>query len=76
MPRKAYHRLKRVKRDRESLSQTIKRVVPKPIDFKRWMASIEKDPLSDQAVKAVEAVVSQRRSRLRQVPYPRGSAAN
>jgi predicted CopG family antitoxin len=59
----AYRRLKQVKQDGESFSQTIKRVVQEPIEFKHWMASIEKDPLSDKAVKAVEAVVAGRRSR-------------
>jgi predicted CopG family antitoxin len=57
----AYRRLKNVKQDGESFSQTIKRVVHEPIDFKRWMTSIEKDPLSDKAVEAVEAVVAGRR---------------
>lgn len=52
----AYRRLKRVKQTGESFSQTTKRVVP-PIDFNRWMASIEKEPLSDRAVAAVEALV-------------------
>ncbi|MGD0388894.1 MAG: antitoxin VapB family protein [Tepidisphaeraceae bacterium] len=59
----AYRRLKTVKQSGESFSQTIKRVVHKPIDFKQWMRSIEKDPLSDRAVDAVEAVVSGRRNR-------------
>ncbi|MGD0137974.1 MAG: antitoxin VapB family protein [Tepidisphaeraceae bacterium] len=58
----AYRRLKKVKQSGESFSQTIKRVVQKPMDFKQWMRSIEKDPLSDRAVKAVEAVVSGRRN--------------
>jgi predicted CopG family antitoxin len=59
----AYRRLKQVKQNGESFSQTIKRVVHEPIDFKQWMTSLEKDPLSDRAVKAVEAVVSGRRNR-------------
>ena len=59
----AYRRLKIVKQSGESFSQTIKRVVQKPMDFKQWMRSIEKDPLSDRAVDAVEAVVSGRRNR-------------
>ena len=57
----AYRRLKNVKQNGESFSQTIKRVVHEPIDFKRWMDSIENDPLSDRAVAAVEAVVAGRR---------------
>jgi predicted CopG family antitoxin len=57
----AYRRLKNVKRIGESFSQTIKRVVHEPIDFKEWMASIEKDSLSKRATEAVEAVVARRR---------------
>jgi predicted CopG family antitoxin len=57
----AYRRLKSVKQKNESFSQTIKRVVQQPIDFERWMALIGKDPLSDEAIEAVEAVISQRR---------------
>lgn len=59
----AYRRLKRLKQHNESFSQTIKRVIHEPIDFKRWMAAVERDPLSDQAIAAVEEVVAQRRSR-------------
>jgi predicted CopG family antitoxin len=58
----AYRRLQHVRRKGESFSQTIKRVVHEPIDFEKWIASIEKDPLSDRAVEAVEAVVSARRT--------------
>jgi predicted CopG family antitoxin len=59
----AYRRLKHVKQNGESFSQTIKRVVHEPIDFKQWMKSIEQDPLSDDAAEAIEAVVSGRRKR-------------
>lgn len=59
----AYRRLKHVKQNGESFSQTIKRVVHEPINFKQWMKSIEKDPLSDRAIEAVEKVVSRRRDR-------------
>jgi hypothetical protein len=59
----AYRRLKSVKQPNESFSQTIKRVVHQPINFRKWMASIEKDPLSQQAVLAVESVVARRRDR-------------
>jgi len=60
----AYRRLKKVKQSNESFSQAIKRLVHEPLDFKQWMNSIEQDPLSEQAVKAIEAVVSQRRNRM------------
>jgi predicted CopG family antitoxin len=59
----AYRRLKCVKQNGESFSQTIKRVVQEPIDFRQWMNSIEKDPLSDRAVDAIEEVVAGRRNR-------------
>ncbi|MBV8781531.1 MAG: antitoxin VapB family protein [Phycisphaerae bacterium] len=57
----AYRRLKSVQQKHESFSQTIKRVVRSPMDFEKWMATIERDPLSDEAVDAIEAVVAQRR---------------
>jgi predicted CopG family antitoxin len=57
----AYERLKSVQKDNESFSQTIKRVIRKPMDFDQWLESIEKSPLSDEAVEAVEQVVAQRR---------------
>jgi predicted CopG family antitoxin len=57
----AYRRLMHAKQTGESISETIKRVVHEPIDFTNWMDSIEKDPLSDQAVEAVEAVISSRK---------------
>lgn len=69
----AYRRLKSVKQKNESFSQTIKRVVQQPIDFEKWMASLEKDPLSEAAVEAVEAAISQRRSP-RNRRRPRGAA--
>ncbi len=69
----AYSRLKSVKHKNESFSQTIKRVVQKPIDFAAWMAAIEQNPLSDEAVDAVEAVISQRRNP-RNRRRPRGIA--
>ncbi len=59
----AYQRLKSVQKDNESFSQTIKRVIRKPIDFEQWLAEIEKDPLSEDAVRAVERTVAQRRAR-------------
>jgi predicted CopG family antitoxin len=58
----AYERLKSVQKEHESFSQTIKRVVRKPFDHGAWLAAIEKDPLSDEAVSAVEEVIAQRRA--------------
>jgi predicted CopG family antitoxin len=55
----AYRRLENVRQKNESFSQTIKRIIRAPIDFEKWMASIEKDPQSE---KAVEAIISRRRT--------------
>ena len=57
----AYERLKSVQKENESFSQTIKRVIRKPIDFDQWLKSIEQSPLSDEAIEAVEQVVAQQR---------------
>ena len=58
----AYERLSRLKRDGESFSETIKRVTPRPIDYKAWLESLGKDPFSDEFVDAVEQQVAQRRA--------------
>jgi predicted CopG family antitoxin len=69
----AYKRLKGAKLKSESFSQTIKRVIQQPIDFRQWMLSMESDPLSDEAVAAVEAVVSQRRHPRNRLPRAGGA---
>ena len=61
----AYNRLKRVKRPNESFSQAIKRVVPKPVDLDAWFAEITRNPLSRQAVAAIEKQVANRSRRSR-----------
>ena len=58
----AYERLKSIQKENESFSQTIKRVIRKPVDLKQWLASLGKDPMSDEAIEAVERVVAQRRA--------------
>ena len=50
----AYDRLKTHKREGESFSQTIKRVVKPPFDFEAWMKKVEANPMSKEAVQAVE----------------------
>jgi predicted CopG family antitoxin len=57
----AYRRLKNAKKEGESFSQVIKRVVPKPFDHEKWLRQMEADPLSDEAVAAVEEVIAHRR---------------
>src|SRR5688572_22400103 len=58
----AYDRLKSVQKANESFSQTIKRVVRKPVDVGAWLRAIEKNPLSPEAVAAVEEQIAQRRA--------------
>ena len=69
----AYRRLKGAQEKNESFSQTIKRIVRPPLDFHDWMASIERDPLSEAAVEAVEQTVARRRDE-RNRRRPRGAA--
>ena len=45
----AYDRLKRVQRPTESFSQTIKRVVPRPLDLEAWLSKDLVDLLSRTA---------------------------
>jgi predicted CopG family antitoxin len=56
----AYDRLKAVQKDEESFSQVIKRVVQKPLDVPGYLAKIGKQPLSDEAVAAIELHVRRR----------------
>ncbi len=56
----AYKRLKSIKAEKESFSQTIKRVIRKPLDLKAFKKQLSKYSLSDEAVAAVERQVSRR----------------
>jgi predicted CopG family antitoxin len=56
----AYERLKSVQRPSESFSQTIKRVVQKPIDLEAWFGAMERRPLSRRAATAIAAQVKNR----------------
>jgi len=58
----AYKRLKAHKRDDESLSQTIKRLVKPPFDLDAYIERIQKDPISKEAAEAVEEQVRLRRA--------------
>jgi predicted CopG family antitoxin len=60
----AYDRLKCVQKQNESFSQTIKRVIRKPADFKSWLKLIEADPASPRFIEAVEQQISGRRKRI------------
>ena len=61
----AYKRLKIAKKPNESFSQTIKRVVRKPVDLSKLFAAFEADPASTEFVEAVEEQVAQRNRRSR-----------
>jgi predicted CopG family antitoxin len=56
----AYHRLKSVQRDHESFSETIKRVVPPPLNFEAFRRRLEGLSLSENAAQAIEEQVGRR----------------
>jgi hypothetical protein len=58
----AYNRLKKAKREEESFSDVIKRVVPVPFDLEGWLEAMRKDPFSDEFSDAVERQVANRRA--------------
>ncbi len=58
----AYERLAKVKREGESFSEVIKRIVPRPVDLDAWFREMDRNPLSRRALRAVEDAV-RRRSR-------------
>jgi predicted CopG family antitoxin len=57
----AYERLRSVRHDRESFSQTIKRVVKSPFDYKAFRKRLEGLSLSEEAARAIEEQVGSRR---------------
>lgn len=56
----AYERLRSVRRENESFSQVIKRVVKPPFDVKAYIERIRECPLSEEAVAAIEEHIEQR----------------
>jgi predicted CopG family antitoxin len=56
----AYERLKGVQKKNESFSQVIKRVVPKPFDLDKFLGRVKANPLSADAVEAIEEQVRRR----------------
>jgi predicted CopG family antitoxin len=56
----AYERLRSVRKDRESFSQTIKRVVKPPFDFKAFRQKVENFSLGDTAIEAIERHIEDR----------------
>ncbi|MCK6458848.1 MAG: antitoxin VapB family protein [Planctomycetes bacterium] len=58
----AYERLDTAKREGESFSEVIKRLVPSPLDLEKWFRQMDANPPSRRAARAVEETV-RRRSR-------------
>jgi len=56
----AYERLKSVQKPTESFSQTIKRVVRRPIDLKAWFTAMDRSRLSRDAADAITRHVKAR----------------
>ena len=56
----AYEKLKSAKKENESFSQVIKRVVPKPFDLESFRKELDKYPMSRTALKAIAATVDKR----------------
>ena len=59
----AYRRLKSAKKPDESFSQTIKRVVPEPVDIDQFFGRLDRISLSHKAVRAIEEQIAGRRRR-------------
>jgi predicted CopG family antitoxin len=57
----AYERLRSVREENESFSQTIKRVVKPPFDFEAFRKKVENFSLSDKAAEAIEEQIRNRR---------------
>jgi len=56
----AYRKLKAAKQEKESFSQTIKRVVSSPVDLKKFHTLISSLCLSKDATEAVESQIERR----------------
>ncbi|MGW8258145.1 MAG: antitoxin VapB family protein [Thermoguttaceae bacterium] len=56
----AYERLRSVRHEHESFSQTIKRVVKPPFDFKAFCGKVENVSLGEKAIEAIEKHIQDR----------------
>jgi predicted CopG family antitoxin len=56
----AYDRLKAVRREGESFSQVIKRVIQRPVDVQQFLKRVGEHPLSEEAAAAIESQVKRR----------------
>lgn len=57
----AYQRLKSAKKPDESFSQTIKRMIRKPVDLEEWFGKMARVNLPPKAIAAIEEEVKNRR---------------
>jgi predicted CopG family antitoxin len=57
----AYERLRSVRHDQESFSETIKRVVRPPFDYEAFRKRLENLSLSEEAAEAIEEQLRNRR---------------
>jgi len=58
----AYERLKAHKQENESFSQTIKRLLRPPFDLDEYLKRIRANPMSKEAIDAVEEQIRRRRA--------------
>ena len=56
----AYDRLRSAKREDESFSEAIKRLVRHPVDLDEWFAELDRKPMDKKARSAVEKAVRER----------------
>ncbi len=61
----AYERLASAKREGESFTEVIRRLVPAPFDLEAWSREMEANPLSRRAARAVQQAVRHRSKRAR-----------
>ena len=61
----AHRRLAKARRNGESFSEIIKRVVPEPFNLDAWLRQMRAGGLSEETVEAVERHVATRRERSR-----------
>lgn len=63
----AYERLRGVRKDNESFSQVIKRVVRPAFDLDGWLKRLDQNPLTTQTTAAIEQQITGRRRRSRRL---------
>ncbi len=63
----AYERLRSAKREEESFSEAIKRLVKHPVDLDEWFAELDREPLDKKAIHAIEKTVKGRSASSRSI---------